>query len=66
MSIKIKKVYCWEADSNGYPTGEERTLLAESLKWAMRHLAFELGGKVSATGQSVRMPDGTTWHGTNS
>lgn len=67
MNTKIReKVFCWESDSKGNPTGNEKTLLAESTRWAMKHLAYELGGKISATGRSVITPDGNVWYGTNS
>ena len=61
MNIKIKKVYCWETGEKCNPTGQERTLLAETKRWAIKHLAYELGGKVSSNRQAIYMPDGKKW-----
>lgn len=56
-------VFLWETDSNLNPTGQERELMAFGIRAAVKHLAYELGGSVSASGVSVIMSDGKKWFG---
>ena len=53
--------YCWEADSNGDPTGKEKYLRSKSKRNCIKHLQACFGGETGTQKILLRLPNGNIW-----
>lgn len=59
---KTNKFLCWKSKTNGEPIeGTDRILSAPSKRWAIKHLAFELGVKIEEGDLIIKLPSGEYW-----